>query len=181
MSDRGAHIIDIAQLALGMDHAGPVTIEAQGKRHPENLYDAFMDYHFECTYENGVKLIGANREPRGLKIIGSDGWVFVHIHGGELEAEPLGLLETKNLEVDLGRSPGHHQNFVDCIASRAAPFADAEIGCRTATVCHLANIAMLLNRPIQWDPQREVIDGDDEATKLLWPTLREPWNQAAFR
>ena len=181
MSDRGAHIIDIAQLALGMDHAGPVTIKAQGTRHPENLYDAFMDYDFECTYENGVKLIGANREPRGLKIIGSAGWVFVHIHGGELEAEPRGLLEAQDLEIDLGRSPGHHQNFVDCIASRAAPIADAEIGCRTATVCHLTNIAMLLNRPIQWDPQLEIIKGDDEATKLLWPTLREPWNQASFR
>ncbi len=175
MSDRGAHIIDIAQLALGMDDSGPVTFKAQGKRDTENLYDAFMDYNFECTYANGIKLIGANVEPRGLKIIGSDGWIFVHIHGGMLRAEPPGLLEAKNLEVDLGRSPGHHQNFLDCIKSRETPIADAEIGCRTATICHLTNIAMLLDRPIQWDPDREMVVGDDDATTLLLPNMRQPW------
>jgi predicted dehydrogenase len=176
MSDRGAHIIDIAQLALDMDNSGPVSFRASGKRNPENLYDAFMDYEFECTYANGVKLIGANREPRGLKIIGSDGFVFVHIHGGELVAEPLTLLEAKDLEVSLGRSPGHHQNFIDCVKSRSTPVADAEVGCRTATVCHLTNMAMLLGRPLQWDPQQERIVDDPEAEKLLLPKMRAPWS-----
>jgi predicted dehydrogenase len=175
MSDRGAHILDIAQLALDMDDSGPVEFKAQGKRNVENLYDAFMDYNFECTYGNGVKLVGANREPRGLKFIGSEGSLFVHIHGGETVAEPATLLEAKDLAIDLGRSPGHHRNFVDCIKSRQQPIASAEIGCRTATLCHLLNVAMLTGRPLRWDPKTEKVLGDDDAAKLLAPKMRAPW------
>ncbi len=175
MTDRGADIIDLAQFVLDMDHSGPVKFAATGKRNPENLYDAFVDYHFECTYANGVQLIGANREPRGLKITGDAGWIFIHIHGGRLEAEPAELLERKNLSVDLGRTPGHHRNFIDSVKSRQQPFAHAEIGCRTATICHLNNIAMLVGRPLQWDPAKEQLIGDDEASKLLLPSMRQPW------
>ncbi len=176
MSDRGAHILDIAQLALGQDDSGPVRFEAKGTRHPENLYDVFMDYQFECTYANGVRLIGANKEPRGLRINGSDGWLFVHVHGGELEASDPALLTAKDLGVDLGRSPGHHRNFIDCVQSRQQPYAHAGIGCRTATLCHLNNIAMLVGRPLTWDPQSEKIVDDAEASKLLLPTMRQPWH-----
>jgi predicted dehydrogenase len=175
MSDRGAHIIDIAQLALGTDDTGPVEFKATGKRNPENLYDAFMDYEFECTYASGVRLVGANREPRGLKIVGDAGWVFVHIHGGKLEAEPADLLETKSLSVDLGRSPGHHRNFLDSVKSREQPLAHAGIGSRTATICHLNNLAMLVERPLRWDPGAEKIVGDDKASALLLPKMRQPW------
>ncbi len=175
MTDRGAHILDIAQLALGMDDSGPIEFVGTGIRHTENLYDAFMDYDFSCTYADGVKVIGANREPRGLKIVGSDGWILIHIHGGALEAEPANLLEAKELSVDLGRSPGHHRNFIECVKSRAQPIAHEGIGCRTATVCHLTNLAMLMARPLKWDPVQEQIVGDDEANMLLLPSMREPW------
>ena len=176
MSDRGAHIIDIAQLALGQDDSGPVSFQAHGTRQPDNLYDVFMDYQFECTYADGVRLVGANKEPRGLKLIGSEGWVFVHVHGGELEASDPEILAAKDLSVDLGRSPGHHRNFIDCVQSREQPLAHAGIGCRTATLCHLNNIAMLVGRPLQWDPQSEKISGDPDASKLLAPAMRQPWH-----
>jgi hypothetical protein len=35
-------------------------------------------------------------------------------------------------EVQLGRSPGHRRNVLDCVRSRQAPVAAAEIGHRTA-------------------------------------------------
>ncbi|MFY8057624.1 MAG: Gfo/Idh/MocA family protein, partial [Planctomycetaceae bacterium] len=40
MTDRGAHIIDLAQLALGKDDTGPVSITAQGRRANVGLFDA---------------------------------------------------------------------------------------------------------------------------------------------
>lgn len=175
MSDRGAHILDIAQLVLNRDDSGPVEFKARGKRNPANLYDAFMDYEFECTYEDGVKIVGANREPRGLKLVGSEGSLFIHIHGGELEAEPASLLEQQNLEVDLGRSPGHHADFINAVKSRQQPLAGAEVGCRTATLCHLLNIAMLVESPVRWDPQAERIIDHPQAEKLLTPSMRSPW------
>ena len=57
----------------------------------------------------------------------------------------------------------HMQNWLDCIATRQQPVADVEIGHRSISVCHLANITRRLGRRLQWDPARELFVGDDEA------------------
>jgi len=57
----------------------------------------------------------------------------------------------------------------------ANPGAAAEIGRRTASICHLNNIAMRVGRTIRWDPKEEKILSDDEARALLKPKMREPW------
>jgi hypothetical protein len=136
-----------------------------------------MDYEFENVFANGVRMLGKNQSPRGLKLIGSDGWIFIHVHGAALEAsQPEWLNEDPaSFAKSLGRSPGHHRNFLDSIKSRQQPIADAGVGCRTATICHLNNIAMAVGRPIRWDPDKEQIVDDDEAAALLRPTFREPW------
>jgi predicted dehydrogenase len=179
MTDRGAHIIDLAQLGNGTDDTTPIEIEAKGSCSDTGLYNAFMDYHFENRYANGVRMIGANEGPRGLKFEGDDGWIFVHIHGANLEASDPALTDQATAsrhKIDLGRSPGHHQNFLDCVRSRKSPLASAEIGHHTATICHLNNIAMLTGRKLKWDPANERIIGDDEASRLLTPKMRPPWH-----
>ena len=35
------------------------------------------------------------------------------------------------------------------------------------TTCHLANIAIRLGRKLNWNPETEQIDGDDDANKWL--------------
>jgi len=178
MTDRGAHIIDLAQLGAGTDDTGPVKFEATGKASETSLYDAFMDYQFVNTYANGLQMVGENKGPRGLKFIGEDGWIFVHVHGCKLEAEPASLLKEKigETELQVGRSPGHHRNFLDAVLTGAPLMAPAEVGHRTATICHLNNIAMKVGRPITWDPKTETIKDDPEATALLTPKMREPWS-----
>ena len=177
MTDRGAHVIDIAQLGNGTDNTGPVEIEATGTASKTSLYDAFMDYKFVNKFANGVTMIGEAVGPRGLKFEGSDGWLFVHIHGGKLEASSESLLKEKiaENEIHLGRSPGHHRNFLDSVKCRQQPVTTAEIGHRTASICHLNNIAMLTGRKLNWDPQAEQILNDPEANRLLKPTMRSPW------
>jgi hypothetical protein len=58
-------------------------------------------------------------------------------------------------------------NFYDCLKSRAEPISDVATQHRTATACHLGNIAMRLGRKLRWDPQREQFVGDDEANGWL--------------
>jgi len=53
-----------------------------------------------------------------------------------------------------------------------------EIGHRTATICHLGNIALRLGRKLTWDPAAEQITGDDEAAKWLSRPYRAPWKLA---
>jgi hypothetical protein len=61
----------------------------------------------------------------------------------------------------------HLENWLDCIRTRAAPNAPVEAGHRTATICHLANIARELNRPLKWRPEDERFLNDEEANALL--------------
>ena len=67
-------------------------------------------------------------------------------------------------------------NFFECVKSRKAPIADAEIGHRSVSVCHLGSIALRLGRKLQWDPQKELFVGDDAANKYVAREQRKPWS-----
>ncbi len=100
------------------------------------------------------------------------------LYRSKLETEPASL-KTQTIganEIHLYESKNHHQNFLDCIKSRQAPIANVEIGHRSATLCHLGNIAMLLKRPLKWDPVQEEFVGDDVANRMRWRPRRAPWN-----
>ncbi len=177
MSDRGAHVIDLAQLGQGSDDTVPVELDARGEQPQSPLFDAFFNFHFKCRYANGVEMIGTSEEPRGVKFEGDDGWIFIHVHGGRLEASAPELLTQKFRpgEVHVGRSPGHHRNFLDCVKKRDAPVASVRIGYHSAVICHLLNISMQLERKIRWDPTLDTIIGDPEAERMLYRPPRAPW------
>ncbi len=177
MTDRGAHIIDLAQLGGGFDDTGPVEVKGWGERPSSGIFDTFMGFNFECTYANGVRLIGSNAQPRGIKFEGDRGWLFVHIHGCRLEAEPASILDETigDDEIQLGRAENHHQNFLEAVRNRTEPFAPAEVGHRTVSVCHLVNHAMLTGLTLKWDPVAEKITNRPEANALLSRKMRPPW------
>ena len=180
ITDRGAHILDLAQFINGSDDSGPVEITAKGRPIGTGLYNTFIEYDFECRYSNGVRISGTSGGERGLKLVGTDGWIFIVIHGGRLEAEPASVLR-ESIEpggFHAGRSPGHHRNFLDCVKSRRKSVAHEEIGHRTASLCHLVNIAMRVGRPLEWDPVRETITNDPEADRLMRRPARSPWMPA---
>jgi len=66
-----------------------------------------------------------------------------------------------------GFQPNHLRNWFDCIKTRQQPIAHAEIGHRSATVCHLGNIARQIGRRLHWDPVKEQFSNDREANQLL--------------
>lgn len=173
----GAHFLDIAQWGLGMDHSGPVEVYGQGEFPETGLFTTATKVDFTCIYENGVELT-CKTGGTGTKFIGTDGWVFVN--RSRLEAEPASLLETtiKPDEIHLYRSNDHHQNFLDSMRSRKDPIADVETGHRSATICHLGNIAMLTKRHLKWDPQKEQFVGDDAANRMTYRPARSPWKIA---
>jgi len=61
----------------------------------------------------------------------------------------------------------HLENWLDAIRHGAKLNAPIEVGHRTVTICHLANIARELNRPLQWDPMHERFVNDDSANETL--------------
>jgi hypothetical protein len=50
-----------------------------------------------------------------------------------------------------------------------------EVGHRTSSVCHVANIAMRLKRKLRWNPAAERFLNDDEANVMLARPMRAPW------
>ncbi|HOS94405.1 MAG TPA: gfo/Idh/MocA family oxidoreductase, partial [Armatimonadota bacterium] len=65
------------------------------------------------------------------------------------------------------QSDDHIGNWLQCIRTRERCIADVEIGHRSASICHLGNIARLLGRRLHWDPVAEQFIGDDEANSHL--------------
>ena len=72
-------------------------------------------------------------------------------------------------------SGGIYGDFIDCIKTREKPFRDIELASHTAAVCHLGNIAYELQRSLKWDQAKQEFPGDDEANRMTWRPMREPW------
>jgi predicted dehydrogenase len=177
MTNFGAHHIDIAQWGLGMDDSGPVEFEGTATFHPQKWHEVSETCKVNCTYANGIKLVvtqGHSDVPQGITFIGDKGQIWVN--RGKITSTIDGLLETKlkDGELKLYNSPGHHKDFLACIASRQKPICDVEIGHRSATVCHLANAATRVGRKLKWDPVAEKVD-DAEAAKIIDRPYRAPW------
>ena len=76
----------------------------------------------------------------------------------------------------LARSRDHWDDWLRAIRTRGRPICDVDIGHRSATVCHLGNIAIQLGRKLQWDPAAERFVADDAADRLLSRPMRSPWS-----
>ncbi len=173
ITDRGCHVIDLAHMILGLDDTGPVEIKAHGEHPQGNFYDAFINFEFENRYANGLRMIGTNSGERGVQFEGEGGKLFVKVHGADLVAEPASLLAGISLP-PAGDHAAHRRNFVDAVFGKGKVIAPVEAGHRTATVCHLNNIAMRIGKGFSWDPVTETASLA-EANALLAPKMREPW------
>ena len=178
ITDWGAHYMDVAQWGLGADAGGPTAVHAKNVRSREKgIYDAPESYEIEYTYAGGATAIMISGDPSryGMKFIGEKGSVFVETQKIITEPESLATTKIGPDEIHLYESTDHHRNFIDCVRSRKRTAATAEIGHRSATVCHIGTISALLGRKLRWDPQRERFEGDDEANRRLERPMRSPW------
>ena len=172
MTNWGAHFIDIAQWGIGADDSGPVEIEGRAEWPREGLFNTATAVEFTYTYANGAKLVGTVG-PGHTRFEGTEGWI-----SDGREAEPKSLLQSAIApgELHLYEARGGHMgNFLECVRTRQDPSAPAEVGHRSATACHLGNIAMLLGRRLRWDPAAERFIGDDEANRMTSRPMRAPW------
>jgi len=118
-------------------------------------------------YANGVIVKMDNGNPGGGIFIGDQG--KIEIFRGRVTSNPADLVNEpiRDDELHLYESSNHMANWLECILSRKRPIADVEIGHRSSTVCHLGNIARWLGRKLQWDPEKEVFIGDEEANTYV--------------
>jgi predicted dehydrogenase len=185
LTDRGAHVNDLAMWGNGTDRSGPVEIDARGVFN-KGAHNVPVQFHIEYLFRNGVRMICTSYDARqdglpadrGIKFEGSDGWLWITVHGGQLTAgkpeilkQPLGPND-----VHLHASPGHHEDWFRAIRTRGETVAHSEAGHRTSSLCHLGLISMMLGRKLKWDPDKEIFPDDAEATRMVLRPMRAPWH-----
>jgi len=173
MTNWGAHGLDQIQWALGMDGGGPKELWplADGPK-------GAIGYR----YPNGIEVhLDLERGPMGGAIFaGEKGKIEINrnkftTNPPELIADlpPKEEIDKWRDEVALWQAKYHLENWLDCMRTRQRPVADVEIGHRSISISHLANIARELGRKLQWDPAREQFVGDDEANQFVARPRRE--------
>jgi predicted dehydrogenase len=186
LTDRGAHVNDLAMWGNGTDTTGPVEIDGRGQ-FQKGIHNVPVRYHIEYKFANGVTMIttsynGREDDPnlggRGIQFVGTDGWLWIEIHGGGLRASNPAVLKSpiRPEEVHLHPSPGHHEDWIRAIRSRGDTVAPCEAGHRTSSLLHLGLISMMLGRKLKWDPDKEVFPSDPEATQMVLRPMRSPWH-----
>ncbi|MEN1679702.1 MAG: Gfo/Idh/MocA family oxidoreductase [Planctomycetota bacterium] len=177
----GAHSIDIAQWGLGTDDTGPVEVErVYADFLPEgSLFNAATYTYFRCKYASGTVLECQTSDPAVRTVFeGDDGVIRIDSQAQNFATIPASLADAAGEFPRSYRSNVDHQrNFLDCVKTRDQPNAPVDVGHRSATICHLGNIACRLGGKYRWDPSAEQFEGknSEAATALLAASQRRGW------
>jgi len=175
------HHCDIAHWGLDMDNqGGPSEIEGTGEFPPKDaVWNTCTKYKVTCKYPKDITMVIAGGYPdikMGTKWVGTDGWVWVDREGYDSSnVEWFAQIPADKYKVKLYKSDNHQQNFIECVKSRKPTITPVETAHHSAIPGHLGLIAMLVGRKIKWDPAKEIILNDPEASALLSRPYRDPW------
>lgn len=76
----------------------------------------------------------------------------------------------------LPRSPGHHREWLDAIKTNGQAFSPFEIGGPLTELLQVANLATLVDGPVDFDPVECRILNNETANALLHRTYRKNWS-----
>jgi len=180
----GAHDVDMACMGLGVDRL-PVRITAHGSKidlkgereYPDNMMVAYQfDNDKVLLYEDrGWTHYGMDGFDSGNAFYGTKGYMIFSRRGYfQVYLDRKG---TKGPGVEKGDTgqERHLQNFLDCIRSGKQPNADALTAHLSCALIHLGEIAYRTERVLHFDPKKEEIVNDKEASALLTKEYRKPW------
>lgn len=179
ISNWGTHLNDIAQWGAGTERTGPVEIEATGKYHDDKVWNVLETFDVRYRFTDGMQLFYQMGQPH-VRFEGEKGWVQVNYAGNKspITASSPEILNSV-IPPDGIRFPlkSEKQDFIDAIKSRGRTLEDEEVGQRTTSLCHLAQISIRLGGvKLAWNPATETFIDNDSANQLTRrPPLRAPW------
>ncbi len=187
LGDWGIHWMD--QILWWTEEKYPKRIYSTGARHirrdnttaPDTQVAAFEFESFTAEWEHRLYAGNdAEKHNLGCYFYGTggtfhmgweDGWTFYPMGRAK---QPLHE-DPKLNEPDKQNIRELFADFLKCIKTGARPVCDIEIGHRSTNMSLLAMLSLKLGRSIEWDGEKEVIVGDDEANQLLSREYRQPW------
>ena len=185
----GVHDMDIARWGLGVTGLPSLATAIGGKYYFDD--DQQFPDTATCAFEwPGDGSVGQRRQlifemriwsrsyphncDSGIEWYGTKGMLFVSKRG------KLQMWDESNKSVSAPKPskpavvPRSHQaNFLECIRTGARPTADIEIGHDSASLCHLANIAIRREQTLHIDPKSEFVTNDEASNAMLTRSYRE--------
>jgi predicted dehydrogenase len=199
MTDWGAHMIDIANWAMGVK-APKAAVSVGGKfgfpddaEETPDTQQALWEFDgYSMIWEHATAIgQGPYMRDHGVAFHGNNGVLVVDRGGWEVLPEtetPAGAGKRYRMTGEPRRGTGgsdshlaHVKNFLECMDSRERPRSDVEIGHHSMIACHLGNIAFRLNRRVAWDVEHERMVNDPEAQALVTRSYRAPWSLDRYR
>jgi len=172
LADMGQHYLEGPQAELNKDHTSPVEIEAHAPRpqHP----DAVQLWGWvKMKYDDGTTLIFQSNEwDKDNQMGEGKGIRWPHGKPEMNDANKAKLNALPREPKMVGRGEG---GFEEAVRLRYRCGGHPEAAHRSATLLHLANIAIRLGRKLKYDPVKEQFIGDDEANRLVHVPYRAPW------
>jgi myo-inositol 2-dehydrogenase / D-chiro-inositol 1-dehydrogenase len=199
VTDWGVHHTDIALWALGGDVSGVVEATPVESHFPlgrELTRDTLLgekpiqelpaSYNVANRFKVDMKLANGNEVTlfsgsNELILTGDRG--RIRVNRGSLTGRPIeemtdqekAWLDEEVVKLYGGEPRSHMGNFFDCCKSRQQPVSDVFSHAHSVNACHMANIAMLLDRTVKFDPAKYDFVDDKQASGLMSRPVREPW------
>jgi predicted dehydrogenase len=180
-ADFWCHIADIVYWSI--DPKGLKTIHARGHT-AEGIADApqwlNVDYEFDDLKIHWTHIPpdvpGAAERHIGAYFEGDKGTLLCDYSTRLITINGITVKDLPEVPVNLQRSPGHQQNFVNAVKSRIQPESNLEYARRLTVPMHLGLISYRLNRKLKWNSKREHFIGDKEANGYLHREYRKKWD-----
>lgn len=179
LADWGAHQLDVVHWALDCESSGPLNVQGQAAlpRIPGG-YTTPADYKVQFEYPGKIPVqVQTGMKDQGILFEGTPGRLFVNRE--RLTGNAVDELKVRPLPPDavrLGRPPHgmwgssvvlHLRDFFHSVRSGAPTASPVEIQHRSATACHIGNIALRLGRKLNWNATAERFVNDPEADRYL--------------
>jgi myo-inositol 2-dehydrogenase / D-chiro-inositol 1-dehydrogenase len=177
LTDWGAHYCDTAQLVTGNDFSGPTEVAPAGEtlNYNDGIFNTAYQFDLQYKYSNKVTM-RVKSGNASIRLEGEDGWVESKGWLGELAANDDKILDLTGKKIVLPIAVDEHVNFLECIKTRRKTINPPESGHRTSTLLHIGNIALKLNRKVEWNPVNESFISDPDAEKFRKREMREKWS-----
>ena len=163
LADMGQHHYDPVQWVYAKDDTSPVEIEAYAP--PAHQEACGMWGWVELKYADGMTFVFDSRE-----------WGEPYSRKQAREVLLSDLSEEDQKKIKEMPDPEPLVSFAEAVKTRKRAGGNADAANRSATLMHLANIAIRTGRKLRYDPVNEQIIGDEEANRLVNPPMRSPWH-----
>ncbi len=183
--DFWCHIADVAFWALDLE--APSTISATGGRYfvddatetPDTLHatfkfpDLLMTFTLHPEPMPGYEHMGHI----GAVFVGEEATLVTNYTSHEVYVDGRLASDFPDPALHVPDSPGHLREFLDAIKERNLhTTCNVEYGHRLTKIGLLANVAYRTGSTIHWNDEREDVNGNPSARRLLSRSFRAPWN-----